>query len=80
MCIGALVLTLYHFSNNIEQLFCHIRCTKTLYICGDFKTDLFKTDNHNGTKEFLDVFYSICLYPLINPRPFLVEIMHVRNR
>ena len=54
------------FNHNIEQLFCHIRYTKTLCICGDFKIDSLKRDSHNGTKEFLDVLYSLGLYPLIN--------------
>ena len=67
------------FNYNIEQLFSHIRYTKTLYICGDFNIDLLKSDNHNGTKEYLDVLYSLGVYSIINPRPFVVEIMYVRN-
>ena len=54
------------FNDNIEQLFSHIRCTKTIYVCGDFNIDLFKCDSHSGTKLFVDLMYSLGLYPLIN--------------
>ena len=54
------------FNHNIEQLFCHIRYTKTLCISGNFNIDSLKRGSHNGTKEFLDVLYSLGLYTLIN--------------
>ena len=36
-----------------------------IFLSGDFNIDLFKRDSRSGTKQFIDVMYSLGLYPLI---------------
>ena len=54
------------FNENIEQLFNHLSCTETIYACGDFNIELLKCDSYSGTKQFVDLTYSLGLHPLIN--------------
>ena len=48
----------------MERLFCWFSKKDTI-LCGDFNIDLFKCDSHSGTKQFIDVMFSLGLYPLI---------------
>ena len=54
------------FNENIEQLFNRKRCTETNICMWRFQRGLFKCDSHRGTKQFVDLMYSLGLYPLIN--------------
>ena len=53
------------FSDTIERLFNRVRNKDTLFLCGDFNIDLLKCDSHGGMKQFIDLMYSLGLYPLI---------------
>ena len=39
---------------------------KTILVCGDLNIDLLKHESHNSTRNFLDMMYSLGLYPLID--------------
>ena len=39
---------------------------KTIFVCGDLNIDLLKHESHNSTRNFLDMMYSLGLYPLID--------------
>ena len=36
-----------------------------LFLCGDFNIDLLKCESNYCTKQFVDLIYSFCMYPLI---------------
>ena len=37
-----------------------------MYLCGDFNINLLNSESHNGTKDFIEMLYSLGLYPLID--------------
>ena len=53
------------FIEKLEELYCHIKNNKVLYICGDFNIDLLKQDSHAPTETFLNTMFSLGLFPLI---------------
>ena len=61
-CPGSNVIS---FSDTIERLFNRVRNKDTLFLCGYLNTDLLKCDSNSGTKQFIDLMYSLGLYPLI---------------
>ena len=46
---------------------------KKVFLSGDFNIDLLKHEDHNDSKKFLDLLYSVGLYPLIN-KPTIITI------
>ena len=42
------------------------KSAKTIFVCGDFNIDLLKHENHSNTKHFLDMMYSLGVYPLVD--------------
>ena len=54
------------FCENIEQILSDAKSIKTIFVCGDFHIDLLKHESLNSTKNFLDIMYSLGLYPLID--------------
>ena len=53
------------FCENVESIFENIPYNKTIFVCGDFNIDILKQDRHPSTKHFIDIIYSLGLYPLI---------------
>ena len=54
------------FCENVETILCDAKSVKTMFMCGDLNIDLLKHEEHSGTKHFLDIMYSLGLYPLID--------------
>lgn len=56
------------FCDTIERLFNQTAIKKAIFSCGDFNIDLLKHDSHGGTKYFVDLMFSLGIYPIItNP-------------
>ena len=53
------VLCLDTFCENIESILCDAKSVKTIFMCGDLNVDLFKHEEYSGTKQFLDIMYSL---------------------
>ena len=53
------------FCENVERIFENNPHNKTIFLCGDFNIDILKQDRHLSTKHFIDIIYSLGLYPLI---------------
>ena len=51
----------------------NMNMNKNVYICGDFNIDLLKFEVNNETKVFIDIMYSIGLFPLITRQSRLTE-------
>ena len=54
------------FSENVEHIFSDAKGMKTIFVCGDLNIDSLKHESHNSTRNFLDMMYSLGLYPLID--------------
>ena len=54
------------FSENVEHIFSDAKGMKTIFVCGDLNIDLQKHESHKSTRHFLDMMYSLGLYPLID--------------
>lgn len=52
------------FIDNIEKLYLHKK--SDTYICGDFNINLLNHESHNGTRNFLNLLFSLGFYPLID--------------
>ena len=39
---------------------------KTIFVCGDLNIVLLKHESHKSTRNFLDMMYSLGMYPLID--------------
>ena len=63
MTIGS---NIHNFVDCLEQLFSGLSVLKTIFICGDFNTNILQNDSDHGVNLFLDTMYSVGLYPLIN--------------
>ena len=59
------------FCENVERIFENNPHNKTIFLCGDFNIDILKQDRHLSTKHFIDIIYSLGLYPLIT-KPILI--------
>ena len=56
--------TLDTFSENVEHIFSDAKGMTTIFVFGDLNIDLLKHEIHKSTKNFLDMMYSLGLYPL----------------
>ena len=56
------------FCESLESIINGMNINKAIYICGDFNVDLLKNNIHTSTNNFLDMMYSLGMYPLI-PKP-----------
>ena len=54
------------FTDYIERLLKSIKNGKSIYLCGDINIDLLRYNNHQVTKEFIDLLFSYGLYPIIS--------------
>lgn len=55
------------FTDQLESMIKTVRNTnKTIFICGDFNIDLLKYNTNNGTTHFVDMLFSLGIYPLID--------------
>ena len=56
------------FTDKLELLITTVKNTsKTIFLCGDFNTDLLKYSNNNkGTQHFVDMLFSLGIYILID--------------
>lgn len=52
------------FNEWMERLFAN-NAKKDIIICGDYNVDLFKAKKHKPTANFIDVMFSMNMYPLI---------------
>ena len=52
------------FSDTLEELLNPLK-HKDLYVCGDLNIDLLKYEAHDQTRNFMDMFFSLGLFPLI---------------
>ena len=52
--------------DTIHKLFDIFSKRKCIYMCGDFNINLLNIEFHKGTKDFIDMLYSIGMYPLID--------------
>ena len=50
-------------NETLEQMFRNKKTT--IYLCGDFNINLLNYDNHKGTRDCIDVLFSLGLFPLI---------------
>ena len=57
--------TLPTFCENIETIVNNDYINKTMLVCGDFSIDLLQHETHDCVRQFLDLMYSLGLYPLI---------------
>ena len=57
---------IHNFVDCLEQLFSGLSVLKTIFICGDFNTNILKHDSDHGVNLFLDNIYFMGLYPLID--------------
>ena len=48
---------IHHFVDCLEQLFSGLSVLKTIFICGDFKTNILKHDSDHGVNLFLDTVF-----------------------
>ena len=56
--------TLDTFSENVEHIFSDAKGMTTIFVFGDLNIDLLKHEINKSTKNFLDMMYSLGLYPL----------------
>lgn len=61
------------FNGKITEIFSNNNNKKMVFICGDFNIDLLNPQEHNKTTEFINLMYSIGLYPSIT-RPTRITI------
>ena len=55
------------FTDQLELLITTVKNTsKTIFLCGDFNIDLLKYNNNKGTQHFIDMLFSLGIYPLID--------------
>ena len=54
-----------YISNTMKRLFNRVRNKDTLFVFDDFNIYLFNCVGHSDTKQFIDLLYSLDLYPLI---------------
>ena len=54
------------FCEKIEHILSDVKTLKTTFLCGGLNIDLLKHEHHSNTKHFLDLMYSLGLYPLID--------------
>ncbi len=52
------------FKEWMEKMF-SVNNQKDLFICGDYNIDLLNAKKHKSTEEFVDVMFSMCLFPKI---------------
>lgn len=62
------------FCEKIEHMFNDVKAHKTIFLCGDLNIDLLKHEQHSSTKHFLDLMYSLGLYPLIDKPTRVTDI------
>ena len=62
------------FCEKLESILWGAKSAKTIFVCGDFYKDLLKHENHSNTKHFLDMMYSLGLYPLIDKPTMITDI------
>ena len=54
------------FNKELESILSKVNKEgKLIYLMGDTNIDLFKTNDHNKSSEFIDLVYSYNLFPLI---------------
>lgn len=53
-----------NFKNCVEKMFTK-SVQKDIFICGDFNIDLMKSKQHKPIEDFLDMMYSLTLFPKI---------------
>ena len=66
------------FCDNIDRLFNQVAIKKAIFTCGDFNIDLFKHDSRSGTKYFLDLMFSLGMYPIIT-KPTRISKARIDN-
>ena len=54
------------FCESLESIINGMNINKAIYICGYFNVDLLKNNIHTSTNNFLDMMYSLGMYPLIS--------------
>ena len=55
------------FTDQLEMLITTVKNTsKTIFLCGDFNIDLLKYNNNKGTQHFVDMLFSLGIYPLFD--------------
>lgn len=52
--------------DTMSKLFDVISKRKCIYLSGDFNINLLNIESHKGTKDFIDMLYSLGMYPLID--------------
>ena len=52
------------FCDSLQNIISSINTNKSIYVCGDFNVDLIKNKFHTNTGNFLDMMYSLGMYPL----------------
>uniref|UniRef100_A0A8C6M161 Reverse transcriptase domain-containing protein n=1 Tax=Nothobranchius furzeri TaxID=105023 RepID=A0A8C6M161_NOTFU len=60
------------FKNKMEEMFTNLY-QKGVFICGDFNIDLLNPNKNKSTEEFIDIMYSLGLFPLIT-RPTRITL------
>ena len=50
----------------INKLFVTLSKRKLVYLCGDFNINLINLEFHKGTRDFIEMLYSLGMYPLID--------------
>ena len=56
---------LEQFIECFETLLSRIRLRKSVYLVGDFNINLLKHETHRGTRDFIDLLYSLGFFPTI---------------
>ncbi|XDV33591.1 hypothetical protein PO909_003956 [Leuciscus waleckii] len=64
LCIQSPGSNIEMFMNSMESLFTK-NDQKAVFICGDFNIDLLNPNKHKLTDEFIDLMFSMSLFPLI---------------
>ena len=62
------------FCEKIEHILSDVKTLKTIFLHGDLNIDLLKHEHHSNTKNFLDLMYSLGLYPLIDKSTRITDI------
>ena len=62
------------FCEKIKHILSDVKALKTIFLCGDLNIDLLKHEHHSNTKNFLDLMYSLGLYPLIDKPTRITDI------
>ena len=63
---------LAYFTNTIEELFTSKNERKTFFLCGDFNVDILKYNSNILTTNFVNMLYSLGLFPLI----YVIRVQH----